>query len=200
MKTVVRLVVVAIMFAACIGSESSSADLKGPADDGWHTWRVEATTQAPDSCCFTWNSGAITRKGCDLESRQGNCASIHDDNTTGSDLQIYALMKSGKPVKLRALNSQCEVTAASEITDLGFIEVDESIDWLKRYIEPRSGLSSDAIMAISLHSGDRPVETLAAIVKNGTDRRIRQEALFWLGQSDSDAAVDVFDLLLSGRM
>jgi hypothetical protein len=188
------------MFAACISSESLSADLKGPTDDGWHTWRVEATSQAPDACCFTWNSGTITRKGCDLDSRHGNYGSIHDGNSTGGDLQIYALMRSGKPVKVRALSSQCEVTADSEITDLGFIEVDESIDWLERYIEPRSGLSSDAIMAIALHPGNRSVETLAAIVKNGTDRKIREEALFWLGQSGSDAAFDVFDRLLSGRM
>jgi hypothetical protein len=55
-------------------------------------------------------------------------------------------------------------------------------------------------MAIALHPGNRSVETLAAIVKNGTDRKIREEALFWLGQSGSDAAFDVFDRLLSGRM
>jgi len=59
---------------------------------------------------------------------------------------------------------------------------------------------SDAIMSISLHSGDRPVTILASIVKFGTDRKLREEALFWLGQSDLDEAFTVLDRLLSGAM
>ena len=42
MKTTLRIVVVAILIAACISSESLSADFGGPAGDGWHTWRVAA--------------------------------------------------------------------------------------------------------------------------------------------------------------
>lgn len=198
MKTAIRLILVAAFFAACISSELLAAGFGGPAADGWHTWRVAASTKAPDSCCFTWNSGTVTRKGCDLDSKHGNYGSIRDGATASGELQLYALLESGKPVKLRALSSQCAVTADSEISDLGLIEVDDSIDWLQRHIEPRSEISSDAIMAITLHSGDRPVAILAAIVKAGSDRKIREEALFWLGQSDSDAAFDVFDRLLSG--
>jgi hypothetical protein len=200
MKTALRIVVVVVLIAACIGSESLSADFGGPAGDGWHTWRVAATGKARESCCFTWISGVVTRKGCDLDSEHGNYGSIHSDKASDSDLQIYALMRSGKAVKLRTLSSQCAVTADSEITDLGFIDVDASINWLQRYIEPRSELSSDAIMSISLHSGDLPVTVLASIVKSGTDRKIREEALFWLGQSDSDEAFAVLDRLLSGAM
>ena len=154
---------VVMLIAACISSESLSADFGGPVDDGWHTWRVRAAD--------------------------------------GGELQIYVSMESGKPVQLRLRgdsigSADIDVHAPA----LGLIEVDGSIDGLQRYIGPRSGLSSDAIMAISLHAGTRPVEILASVIKTETDREIREEALFWLGQSDSDAVFDVFDRLLSGTM
>jgi len=37
-------------------------------------------------------------------------------------------------------------------------------------------------------------------ISNRSDRKIREEALFWLGQSDSDEAFAVLDRLLSGTM
>ncbi len=163
MKTSIRLIVITVLFAACIASESLGANFGGPINDGWHTWRV-----------------------------------VEAD---GGELQIYASMKSGNLVQLRVhSDSHCQDDLDVEATDLGLVEVDESIDWLQRYIEPRFELSSDALMAISLHSGDRPVAVLATVIKSANDRKIRQEALFWLGQSDSDAAFDVFDRLLSGTM
>ena len=163
MKTALRIVVVVVLIAACISSESLSADFGGPASDGWHTWRVAAAD--------------------------------------GGELQIYASIKSGKAVEFRLRSdSVCFDNFDIDATDLGLVDVDESINWLQRYIEPGSKLSSEAIMAISLHSGDRPVTILASIVKSGTDRTIREEALFWLGQSDSDEAFAVLDRLLSGTM
>jgi len=163
MKTALRIVVVVVLIAACISSESLSADFGGPASDGWHTWRVAAAD--------------------------------------GGELQIYASIKSGKAVEFRLRSdSVCFDNFDIDATDLGLVEVDGSIDWLERYIEPRSELSSDAIMSISLHSGDRPVTILASIVKFGTDRKLREEALFWLGQSDLDEAFTVLDRLLSGAM
>jgi len=195
MKTAIRLVLIAALFAACISSELLAAGFGGPTADGWHTWRVQAAARAPDSCCFTWNSGAITRKGCDLDSKHGGYGSIRDDAMASGELQIYALMRSGKPVRLRVLSSQCAVTADSEITDLGLVEADDSIDWLQRYIEPQSALSSDAIMAISLHSGDRPVTVLANLANHGADWESREQALFWLAHSGSDAAFEFLEKL-----
>jgi len=161
MKTTLRMIVIVILIAACISSESLSADFGGPAGDGWHTWRVAAA----------------------------------DVN----ELQIYVSIELGEPVRLRVRgNSVCSDAPDVEATDLGLVEVDQSIGWLKKYITPRSELSSDALMAIALHPGDHPVTVLASIVKFGTDRKIREEALFWLGQSDSDGAFAVLDHLLSG--
>ncbi len=42
MKTALRLLLIAVLIAACISSESLSTDLRGRVDDGWHTWQVTA--------------------------------------------------------------------------------------------------------------------------------------------------------------
>ena len=160
MKTAIRLLLIALLFAACIGSESLGADFSGPVDDGWHTWQVAAAD--------------------------------------GGKLQIFASVMSGKPVQLRLRgDSVCFDNFDVEALDLGVVEVDQSIDWLQQYITPESELSSDALLAISLHSGDRPVTILANILKSPVDRKLREEALFWLVQSDSDEAFAVLDRLLS---
>ncbi len=162
MKAALRLLVIAMLVVACIGSESLGADFRGPVDDGWHTWQVAAAG--------------------------------------GGKLQIYASIEHGKPVRLRVRgDSVCTDNFDVEALDLGFIDVGESIDWLQAYIEPRSILSSDAIMAISLHAGDRSVTVLTNILTQGKDRENREEALFWLAQSESDTAFDVLDRLLSGN-
>ncbi len=43
MITLCRLAFMATLAAACIVSESFSSNLRGPVDDGWHTWQVETT-------------------------------------------------------------------------------------------------------------------------------------------------------------
>ena len=82
--------------------------------------------------------------------------------TDGSELQVYALMKSGSPVKFRARgNTICfGGFNARDVQDLGFVTADQSINWLQGYIYPVSDLSSEAILMISLHAGELPVDIL----------------------------------------
>ncbi|MDJ0905733.1 MAG: hypothetical protein QNI96_06920 [Woeseiaceae bacterium] len=127
MKTSARLLLIALLAAAIIGSESHGADFRVPAGDGWYTWQVEAAD--------------------------------------GSDLQLYALMEAGTPVKLRARgNSICFYGFNEEASDLGHVTVDQSINWLHGYIYPVSDLSTDAILLISLHAGELPVDILERLL------------------------------------
>ena len=127
MKTSLRLLLIALLFAAVVGSETLGADFRVPADDGWYTWQVEASD--------------------------------------GSDLQLFALMESGKPVKLRARgNSICYSGFNAEATDLGRVAADQSVSWLHGLIYPVGKLSTEAIMLISLHAGDLPVDILEQLL------------------------------------
>lgn len=127
MKTASRLLLIALLIAAVIGSETLGADFRVPADDGWYTWQVEAAD--------------------------------------GSDLQIFALMASGRPVKLRARgNSICYSGFNAEAIDLGRVAADRSVSWLHGHIYPVSELSTAAIMLISLHAGELPVDILEQLL------------------------------------
>jgi hypothetical protein len=162
MKISIRLIIVAVLIAASISSESLSAEFPGALDDGWHTWQTTAAD--------------------------------------GSELQVYASIKSDRPVRIRIRsNSVCWDDFKVDAQDLGPIDALQSITWLRRYIAPQSDLSSDALMAISQHAGELPVQILGDIVKTGTDRDLRGEALFWLAQSDNDDAFLLLDSLLSNK-
>ena len=127
MKTAFRLLLIALFFAAVIGSETLGANFRVPAEDGWYTWQVEATD--------------------------------------GSELQLFALMESGAPVKLRARgNSICSYGFDAEAIDLGHVDADQSINWLHSHIYPVSDLSTEAILLISLHAGELPVDILEQLL------------------------------------
>ncbi len=82
------------------------------------------------------------------------------------------------------------------VTKIGNRSTDESIDWLQQYIRSRSDLGSDALAAISRHAGDRSLNVLIGIVESDSDRELREEAVFWMVLSESDAAFEYIDRLL----
>ena len=88
---------------------------------------------------------------------------------TGSGTTTFYLRKeNGKPTRIRASDSNCEVPVTESVTDLGSLSQDES------------------------------VVMLLDIVKNKNfDMDVREDALIWLAQSNSDIAFEYFDQLLS---
>jgi len=93
------------------------------------------------------------------------------DGSDGGELQVYALMESGRPSKFRVRGgSVCYNNFKTNVdaTDLGMVEADESVAWLQGFIRPAGELSSDAIIAISLHAGDLPFEIIDRILSANT--------------------------------
>jgi len=80
---------------------------------------------------------------------------------------FYVRKEDGKPTRIRASNSNCGKPVTESATDLGTLSRDESV-------------------AIFLD-----------IVKNSSfDMDVREDALIWLAQSNSDIAFEYFDQLL----
>ena len=127
MKTAIRLLLIGLLIAAVIGSESLGANFRVPSVDGWYTWQVEAAD--------------------------------------GSNLQLYAQMRAGEPVKLRAMgNTICFSGFNAQAEDLGDVAAHQSINWLQAYIYPAGDLSTEAITLIALHAGDLPVDILERLL------------------------------------
>lgn len=86
----------------------------------------------------------------------------------GSDLELFALMESGQPVRFRARgDSICFTGLPKDATDLGYVATEASISWLQNHIRPVGDLSTEALLLISLHAGDLPVDILEQILEVG---------------------------------
>jgi hypothetical protein len=115
--------------------------------------------------------------------------------------QFYVQLKSGEPKEIEIVGHWCNNWKRSdkkypEATDLGLLDTDTSIDWLQQLTGERSDLSSDALAAISMHEGSRAVRILIDVVESDAHMDVREEAVFWMAQSESEEAFDYLDRLL----
>ena len=164
------LLLYGVLMGAVVWSESSAADLLPGKADGWHTWQVDEPGASIEMCCFTWRRGDGTRGGCDLNGRNISFSDDGDCSAAPGTIQVYVRLDNGTPKDIRVLSSNCPVTTESAVTDHGLISAGENIGWFRSIIEDRT-LASD----------------------------VREEALFALVLSASDAAYAYLDKLLSNR-
>jgi hypothetical protein len=163
-----------ILYGALLGAifwgSTSAADMLSSKADGWHTWQVDEPGASTEMCCFTWKRGDKTRQGCNLDGHSISFSDGGDCAAAPGTIQVYVRINKGEPKDIRVLSSNCPVTSKSEVTDHGIVASATNLNWFRSIIEDRSQ-SSDA----------------------------REEALFGLVQSQSDAAYDYLDSLLSQR-
>ncbi len=195
-----RLAVIAGLALLPVNSLSAANGIE-LGEDGWHTWRAPANEYAGDRCCYEWNRGRPTKKGCDLDNRRGGYSTFDDERYADTgQIQVYVLVESGKVRRIRGLSPACPVTADSEIADLGEVGTSESVAWLQRFADRHDDAGEDAIATISAHEGDAAVDALARIIEN---RRLardqRRQALFWLAPAGTDEALGYIDRLLASR-
>ncbi len=165
-----KAVFLMLLIGTLAWNQPSSAEILPANANGWHTWQVDEVEPVARMCCFSWRRGAHRHAGCDLDGRNISFANDGDCASESGVVQIYARMENGVPVGIRVLSSECPVSAEGTITDHGLVSIAENIYWFRRVIEnPR------------------------------LDMDVREEALFGLVQSESDAVFDYFDDLLAKR-
>jgi hypothetical protein len=158
----------ALLMGAVVLSSAAADELLQPDADGWHTWQVDEPGVSSEMCCFSWNRGNKSRKGCNLDgdsiafSDSGDCA------VAPGTIQVYVRLSNGKPEDIRVLSSNCPVSTESDVADHGLVSSIESLGWFRSIIEDRR-----------------------------LDMDVREEALFGLVQSESDAAFEYLDRLLT---
>jgi hypothetical protein len=146
---------------------------------------------------------ALFTAGVASESRSSDLLQVSSDGWYSwqiegdEDLEIHALIESGRPVEFYLPSLQCNRRNVPTSTDLGTIDAAESIAWLRRYISPRTEVTTEAMAAIAVHPGEEAVRVLRDVVVSDSDWDTRKEAVFWLGQSNDDSAYAFLDTLLS---
>ena len=160
--------VIALMVVACLGNETIASSVLNITEDGWYTWRAPAI-----------------------------------ENSDSPEIQIYVLIEAGQPSKISMPDSHCRMvsktkTINAKINDLGLVSADDSIDWLRPHMKAESDIASDALAAISLHSGNYAFQVLADVLESDADRDFREEAIFWMVVSENEDAFAYIDRLIMG--
>ncbi len=191
------LIAAALLLAVPAGSFAAEIDV--PETDGWSSWAVTAGSAGRSSCCYHWRSGSARVQGCALDGGDGGF-NIGDCDLDSEELRVYVKVRGGEVNQIRALSADCPVTARSEISDLGQVDIATSVDWLSGHLDDVEDDSSEVLAAIAMHAGDAATDALIEIVEDrDSSQDYREEALFWLVQSESDSAFRYLDEILSAR-
>ena len=162
-----RIIVLGVLVGAILLSSRAAAEIV-PADaDGWHTWQVNEPGASSKMCCFTWKSGNKSRQGCNLDAGSIAFSDGGDCAVAPGTIQVFARLDNGKLEDIRVLSSNCAVSTESEVIDHGLVSDNANLGWFRSIIENQN-----------------------------LDIDVREEALFGLVQSESDAAFDYLDSLL----
>lgn len=196
-----RALAFALLFVAW--TDSGAAEFVAPSIDGWHAWQVEASEGGLSSCCYSFRDGNVSMQGCDLDGRGGYSINHGDCDLDGDRVSVYVQMKDGQATRIRALNANCPVSTRDAVHELGDVDGQASVRWLLQQVDRNGGnsrISEDAMATMSAHSSDVSLGALSSILED-RDRRqkTREQALFWLAQTNADEAFDYIDALLSRR-
>jgi len=193
-----RFFMVGFALMACLGGSNAAATITDIGTEGWFTWRVTATDNAPDWCCYEWNGGVAKDETCDLDRRQSTFNSHSDFTDDVEQMQVYVLLDGGDVEKIRVVSAQCPVSTRTEITGLGIVDARESVDWLEKSISPRSKLSAHALAAISVHEGEKSSDVLIEVAQHDADFENRKDSVFWMSQvRANDTASELKQLMFN---
>jgi hypothetical protein len=165
-----RLLMFGALLGAVIWSSDSAADILPTGADGWHTWQVNEPGASTGMCCFASKSGDRSREGCSLDGRSISFSNDGDCAVAPGTVQVYVRLDDGVPEDIYVLSSNCPVSTESAVADHGLISTKENMRWFRTVIEDKE-LAND----------------------------VREEALFALITSSSDAVYAYLDKLLTSR-
>ena len=160
---------VAAFVALCALAGATAADDIDRLADGWHTWQVDAT-DGVQSCCYRWRSGQTSQGACRLDGGSMSVSIGGDCRAGAGAAQVYVRVVGGDVHGIRVLSSSCPVESRDPVADHGIVSAAANLAWFRSVIENRR-----------------------------IDQDVREDALFALVQTESDAAFAYLDRLLADR-
>lgn len=181
-KTAVAAIVV--LTAATMPQNVAAQELArrvGSAPDG----RVRFTYAARDGVCG--NGEWISTGGNVMRRRSDRCDCTCDEGPVRIELWV-------RDGEVRDLDTEVGgdwVAKSGPVTDLGAVDPPDAVDFLLHVAETaRAGVAKDAIFPATLARGVETWPRLLGIARGGGHKRVRQQAVFWLGQEASERATE----------
>ena len=168
------------------------------AQDGWYRWEVAAGRSGQDACCYRFTDGAVKLTGCRLGDGMDEFTPAGECDVTSDSMQVFVRVHGGLVREIRPLSSNCPVKTQSEVHTLEHVSASQSIAWLRKQAQDSPEVADEAIMTLSFHAEAIALPELFDIVEDRSARsQVREQALFWLVQTDSDEAYAYLDKLLN---
>lgn len=187
----------ALLFACALPVHALAAELN-LREDGWYRWEVPAGPEGRDSCCYEFRRGRLMGGvGCRLGHGEEDFAPLGDCDVSSDTMQVFVELRQGQVREVRALSSACPVSTDADLRTIEGVSTAESIAWLTGVVEAEAKVADEAVMAVSFHSEREALDALITLIEDKRLRRdTREQAIFWLVQSESDEAFAYLDRLL----
>ena len=186
----------AAAFSAGLASASESELLKQVRQqDGWVGYRVPMVAGHGNSCCYSGKGAGYSEgRGCNLDSGKGTTLSMQDGtDAAAGDLSVYWHVVNGKTDQVRTYSADCPVTSNKAVRWIDPVQSADSIrsiaQWVESGTSTRKGEDS-ALVAIALHADAEATTTLIDFAATGKAPKLREESIFWLGQTRGAPGAD----------
>ena len=157
----------------------------------WIAWSVPMIAGQHYNCCLS-NSGDGKKwktTTCRLEGKDQGWGSTDDKAAPADqDLLVLARLEGGEIEKIRSYSSTCSLDAGGKrFVWLGDAKPEESVALLAKIATSERAASrhlvEETLAALSFHRNSRADEALEDMAAAPHSRKMREDALFWLGQS-----------------
>ena len=171
--------------AASLEAALRQAAARG-SDPLWVGYSVPMVTGMGNVCCHSFDKVVRKEKVCRLEGKSNGWSSDRDRPRAEQALTVLLRFENGRLSQLRGYSADCPLDAGDRrFVWLGSVEPEHSVAYLAG--QARAGgehrHSEDALPVLALHRDPKADAALEALAAPGTRAKLREEALFWLGQT-----------------
>lgn len=183
----VKYSVLFAMFLIATGAAATEPGLSTriTQQDGWAAYQVPMAADAGTPCCYEWHGKVVSHASCDLDGGSWGMSSSDKANATVVDqLNVYMHATHGQIDKVRAFAASCTVKDPERVRWLEKVDAADSVALLARIAATAPEETADAeVSAMALHAEDSATAALVHLADSTRARRLREQALFWLGQA-----------------
>jgi len=197
MRRTTPLAAVAALGLASAHAAGDELESRVTASDGLVAYSVPMVEGVQGPCCYTIHGRSVTKKGCNLDGRGLTIVTDDDDRKAAHDetLNVYVRVEQGRISRVRALASSCPVQTASTVRWIDSVDPASSIAMLSSLVDrnPTGDPDDHGLDALAYHAGAAATRSLAAHADRSHRMKVREQALFWLGQTRGVEGADIIE-------
>ena len=197
MRRTTPLAALAALGFASAHAAGNELESRVTASDGLVAYNVPIIDGAQAPCCYTIHGTTVLQKGCNLDGRGGSFGIVDDDRKAALDdtLTVYLRVERGQIGRVRALGSSCRVQTAGTVRWIDSVDPASSIAMLSSLVDRNTTGDPDdhGLDALAYHADAAATRSLAAYAEPSHRSKVREQALFWLGQTRGVEGADVIE-------